>query len=136
MKDIINSLKTFGTWNVPNCTDQECVKHLKSDNIEIMIYGAADKVIQEHVISVFKRYQIGLETWLKGSDFVFDCVHLLYCKSHKINLNRGGSYIDSSDLMENKNATLNSINDDDKRFQYAATVALNQEVIGKYSQKT
>ena len=34
---------------------------------------------------------------MKGSEFVFDYVHLLYYKCHKINPNPGGSYIDSSD---------------------------------------
>ena len=44
----------------------------------------------------------------------------------KINPNRSGSYIDSPDLMKNKNATVNSINKkDNKCFKFAATVALN-----------
>ena len=34
---------------------------------------------------------------MKGSEFVIDYGHLLYYKCHKINLNRGGSYIDSLD---------------------------------------
>ena len=60
---------------------------------------------------------------MKGSDFVFDCVHLLYYQCHKINLNRGGSYIDSPDLIKNQKAAINSINKkDNKCFQYAVTV--------------
>ena len=34
---------------------------------------------------------------MKGSDFIFNCVHLLYYKCHKVNPNHGGSYIDSPD---------------------------------------
>ena len=34
---------------------------------------------------------------MKGSEFVFDYVHLLHHACHKINPNRGGSYIDSLD---------------------------------------
>ena len=34
--------------------------------------------------SLFSRYQIGLETSLKGSDLIFDCTDLLYYKSHNI----------------------------------------------------
>ena len=34
------------------------------------------------------------------SEFVFDYVHLLYYKSHKINPNRGESYIDSPDWIK------------------------------------
>ena len=37
----------------------------------------------------------------------------------------------SSWLDKNKKATINSINGNNKRFQYAATVALNQEEIEK-----
>ena len=37
---------------------------------------------------------------MRGSDFVFNYVQLLYYKCHKINLNRGGSYIDSSDWIK------------------------------------
>ena len=34
---------------------------------------------------------------MRGSEFVFDYVHLLYYKCHKINFNHGRSYIDSLD---------------------------------------
>ena len=34
---------------------------------------------------------------MKGSEFVFNYVHLMYYKFHKINPNRGGSYIGSPD---------------------------------------
>ena len=68
---------------------------------------------------------------MKGSEFVFDYVHLLYYKCHKINLNRGGSYIDSPDWIKNKTGTINLINKKDyKCFQYAVTVALNHKEIG------
>ena len=39
---------------------------------------------------------------MRGSDFVFGCVQLLYYKCHKINPNLGGSYIDSPDWIKNK----------------------------------
>ena len=52
--------------------------HSKSDNIEIMIFDKADKVIEELFQPLLKRYQIGLETSLKGTDFIFDCVYLFY----------------------------------------------------------
>ena len=62
---------------------------------------------------------------MKGSEFVFDYVQLLYYKCHKINLNRGGSYIDSPDSIKKKKAAINPSNKkDNKCFQYAATVTL------------
>ena len=56
---------------------------------------------------------------MKGSEFVFDYVHLLYHECHKIKLNDDGSYIDSPDWIKNKNTTINPINKNDKKcFQY------------------
>ena len=60
--------------------------HSKRDNIEFMIYDNADKVIEELLELILNRYQNGLETSMKGSDFIFDCVHLLYYKCHKIEI--------------------------------------------------
>ena len=61
---------------------------------------------------------------MKGSEFVFDHVHLLYYKCHKINPNRGGSYICSPD-WNNEKATINPINQkDNKCFHYTLNVGL------------
>ena len=73
---------------------------------------------------------------MKGSEFVFDYVQLLYYKFHKINPNRGGSYIDLRDWMKNKKATINPVNKIDvKCFQYTVTVAVNHEEMKKDLQK-
>ena len=69
---------------------------------------------------------------LKASELVFDYVQLLYYKCHKTNPNRDRSNIDSPDWIKNKKATINAINKkENKCFQYAVTVALNHEEIGK-----
>ena len=60
--------------------------------------------------SLLSRYQIGLETSIKESDFIFDSVQLLYYKCHKINFKRSGSF---------------------SCFQYGTTMALNFEEIKK-----
>ena len=70
---------------------------MKSDNTECIIDDVIDKVIEELFQSLFSRYQIGLETSMRGSNFIFDCVQLLYYKCHKVNSNRGRSYKGSSD---------------------------------------
>ena len=63
---------------------------------------------------------------MRGSDFIFDCVYFLYYKCHRINRNHGESYVDSLDWMKSKKAAINPINkNDNKCFQYAATLALN-----------
>ena len=77
--------------------DEKRVMHSKSNNIEIMINNKTNEVIKDLLQSLLSKYQIGLETSMKGSELVFDCVHLLYYICHKINPDRGGSYIDFPD---------------------------------------
>ena len=73
---------------------------------------------------------------MKGSEFVFGYVHLLYYKFHKINPNRGESYLDSPDWIKIKKTTINIVNKkDNKCFQYVVIVALNHEEIGKYAER-
>ena len=137
----LNNLKKSGTWKIQLTmannfissidNDEERVMHSKSDNIEIMISDEADEVIKELFDSLKNRYQNNLES-MKGSEFVFDYVHLLYYKCHKINPTRGGSYIDSPDSIKKQKATINPINKkDNKCLQYVVSVALNHEEIGK-----
>ena len=105
--------------------------HSKCDNIEIIINGEPDKVTKEIFDSLKNRYENSLEL-VKGSESVFDYVYLLHYKCHKINPNRGGSYIDSPDQIKKKEATINPIiKRDNKSFQYTVTVALNHKEIGK-----
>ena len=66
---------------------------------------------------------------MKGSDFIFDSVQLLYYKCDIVNFKLGGSYIDSPDWIKKKKAAINPKNKDNKCFQYAATVVLNYEEI-------
>ena len=63
------------------------------------------------------------------SDFVFERVELLDYHLHKISLKGRKSYIKSSKLLENKKATINPQNNDDNRFQYAITIAINHQNI-------
>ena len=73
--------------------------HSKSDNIKIMISDEADEVsdsLKKLFDSLKNRYQNILQS-MRSSEFVFDYGTLLYYKCHKVNPNRGGSYIDSPD---------------------------------------
>ena len=82
-----------------------------------------------------QKYQEGLEEKMRGSEFVFDSADVLHYNLHKVNLNRGGSYIDSPKWLKNKKETINPKNNDDKCFQYALTVALNYQNIEKDPQR-
>ena len=73
----------------------------KSGNIKSKISDEADEVTKKLFDSLKNRYQNNLQS-MRGSEFVFDYVQLLYYKCHKINLNCGGSYMDSPDWIKNK----------------------------------
>ena len=51
--------------------------------------------------------QGNLETSIKGIEFIFGYVQLVYYKFYKVDFRRGGSNIDSSDWVEEKKATIN-----------------------------
>ena len=87
----------------------------------------ANEVIDELFESLHSKYQLNLETSIRGSGFIFDSVQLMYYKCHRVHFIRCGSYIDSPDWIKKKKATINPKNSDDKCFQYAATVVLNYE---------
>ena len=70
------------------------IMHTKSDSKEIMVGSDTNEVIKKHFKSFLQRYQESLQEKMKGSDFEFDGVNLLYYDFNKISLNRGGSYID------------------------------------------
>ena len=67
--------------------------HSKNDNIKIVIIDKSDEVIEESF--ELHLYQIGLKTSMKGNEFAFHCIQLLYYKCHNINLSHCGSYIES-----------------------------------------
>ena len=72
---------------------------------------------------------------MKGSEFTFDSVDLLYYKLHKLSLNRGESNIDSPKSIQSKKGTINPKNNDDKCFQYAMTSALNYIIIKSHPER-
>ena len=53
--------------------------HSKRDNIKTMINDETDKVIKEPFDSFKNAYQNNFKS-MKSSEFVFNYVHLLYCK--------------------------------------------------------
>ena len=60
----------------------------------------SDEVNEELFQSLPSRYEIGLDTTIKDSSFIFIYGHLFYYKCHKINPNHGGSQKDSSDWIK------------------------------------
>ena len=96
------------------------IMHSKSDNVEIM-RGRSTNDILNRLIETFKqRYQEGLETRMRGSNYVFNQVKPLEYRFHKISINRGSSYIPTLDWIANKKCTINPKNIKDNRcYLYA-----------------
>ena len=143
---MINDYKIKGEWKIQltaesNFTslkpdsDETRIMHTKSDNTEIMTGSDMNEVIGELFKSLLQRYQEGLQEKMRGSEFEFDGVNLLYYDFNKISLNRGGSYIDSPEWIKNKKSTINPKNNDYKCFQYAVTVLLNHDKINRDLQR-
>ena len=72
------------------------------------------KLSKKHFESILYGYQIGREKSIEGSNFIFHCVNLLDCKSHNVNLNCGGLYINSPHWLKSKKTLINPINNVDK----------------------
>ena len=71
--------------------DKEWERIQNRDIVETMRYNKADEAIKKLFEILLFRYQIGLETLIKRSKFVFDCISSSYYKYQKINLNHNGS---------------------------------------------
>ena len=117
MRDLLSNLQKSGTWKVQltiainfifsEDADKKKVMHSKSDSVELMTYDNVNDIVDELFVSLFSRYQIGLEISVRGSDFIFDSVQVLHYKCQKINFKRGGSYIDFQDWIKKEKATIN-----------------------------
>ena len=134
LSDITNNHKTQGKWRIHSVntikkhktqsewkiqltttinfisskdSDETHTMHAKSDNVQIMMGSETNEIIEELFKSLLQRYQKELEKSMRGSEFIFDNVDLLYYDLHKISLSRSGSYIDSLKWLKNKKATIN-----------------------------
>ena len=86
MSDITINLQKSDTWKIQliiainfissKDVDEERVIRSKSNNIEFMSYDNSNEVFNELFESLISRYQIGLGTSMRGSDFIFDSVQL------------------------------------------------------------
>ena len=88
LKGFIINLKKSGTWKIQltitinlfsfeDDNDEGRVMHSEIVNIEIKISDEADEVIKKLFDSLKNRYENNLES-MRGSEFVFDYVHLVY----------------------------------------------------------
>ena len=122
LRNIIVNLQNSDTWKVQltiaisfissKDTEEEHVMHLNKDDIKFTSYNDANELVNKLFKSLHSKYQENLETSMKGNDFNFDSVQLLYFQYHIVNFKHGGSYIDSPGWIKKKKATINPKNED------------------------
>ena len=146
LKELIEEYKLKGEWKVQLTTevnfislkpgsDEIRIMYTRSDNVEIMFTDDNDDIIEQLFESLLQKYEENLRNKMRGSEFEFDSVNVLYYDFNKTSINRGGSYIDSPKWLKDKKSTINPKNNDDKCFQYAVTLVLNLDKIKKDPQR-
>ena len=88
LKDIISDLQNSDAWKIQLTTainflstkdgEEEHVIHSSKGKIKFAPHSNSNNVIDEVFKSLRSRYQENLETSIKGSDFIFDSVQLMY----------------------------------------------------------
>ena len=58
--------------------------HSESENIKSTLYNNANEVFSKCFESLRSRYQKHLEISMKGSEFIFDLVQMMYYKCDKL----------------------------------------------------
>ena len=116
LEDLINNHKTSGEWKIQlvmlnGCIsskifEETCSVYTASDNIEMFMGIDTNEVINVLFDTILQRFQQAVETsFERGSEFIFENVDLLYYYFHKIDMERGESYIEPPEWIKNKKAT-------------------------------
>ena len=75
--------------------------HSASDNTEIFMVSDTDEVIDILFDTMLQRFQDARETsFERGSKFISENVDLLYYYFHKIDMQKGESYIESPEWIK------------------------------------
>ena len=145
LRDLIDFYNTKRDWKTQlsmqisfnSYTDNNVeIMHSKSDNVKTMWAVDANDAIQELISTLLQRFQQGLETKKKGSNYIFNRVNSLEYHFHKVSLKRGSSYIPQPDWLSHKKSTINPYNHSDNLcFLYAIVIALNYHNIDNNPQR-
>ena len=88
LRNILINLQNSDAWKIQltiainfissKDAEEECVMHSSSGNIKLTPYSDANDVIDKLFKSLLSKYQDNIEASLKGSDFIFDSVQVMY----------------------------------------------------------
>ena len=109
LRELINQHKNEGEWKIQLIaeinfislkpgSDETRIMYMRSDNEEFMNGSDTNEVIKLLFRSFLQKYQENLQNKMRGSNFEFDGVNLLYYNFNKISLNRGGSYTEPAKM--------------------------------------
>ena len=108
--------------------------YVKSNNIACLLSDNSEGTL-EQLINLLRNY-LEDKFLICGTDssYVYESVEGLSIHFHKIDLNRGSSYIPPPDWLKNKEAIINPQNTEDNIcFMFALTIAFIHKEIGKNS---
>ena len=109
--------------------------YTRSTPEEFMIGSETEEVTEKLFMSILQKYQDNLQNKMKGCDFIFNGIKYLYYDLNRITISKGGSYIGSPKWLKDKKCVVNQKNNDNKCFQYAATLAFNFNNIDRNPQR-
>ena len=116
-------------------SDETRVMYTRSDNEEFMSGDDTNEIIKLLFESFVQRFEENLQNKMRGSEFEFDGINCFYYSFNKTSIYRGSTYINSPKLLKDKKSTINPKNNDDKCFQYAATLAPNLDNIDNHAER-
>ena len=144
LKNLSDVVKTGDNWKVQlNVAtlfrkvdgEDEGVNPIWSTPHVIMRGTDLGEVIEEMYQKILSDYET-LSQACESSNYVFVRIVEMTYHCHKVDMNRGGSYVDLPEWIKNKKCCINSKNeDDDECFKWAVTAALHYNDIGKDCQR-
>ena len=103
----------------------------KSENIKCLPSSNTQDILNKLLASLYKSYQEDIQLCRTSSSFVYESIEELNIHFHKVDLQRGGSYIPTPVWIKNKKATINPLNTKDTYcLMYVITIALYHKELG------
>ena len=118
--------------NLVHIIDNKRIRfYTKSENIKCLPSSNTEDILNELLASLYEKFKEDLQLCRTSSGFVYESVEDLNIHFHKVDLQRGGSYIPTTDWIKTKKPTINRKNINDVYcFMYAATTALYNKELG------
>ena len=120
-------------FNMVHISDKRRITHLsRSDNVTGMPSSNTNEILEQLLISFYKKLNDDLQLSRESSSFGYESVEECNIHFNKIDLRRGASFIDTPEWLKHKKATINPQNKNDVYcFMYTIGIALYHNELGK-----